>query len=119
MAYIDFVGAVHTSTPRDYLLRVTEADKAECAEKAIQWDYDYWDGDRKTGYGGFYYDGRWRPVAEIMAKHYGLPECTHFRCRLWERISYEFTQVLPDCEIVGLDISDYAIEHAKDEVKPS
>ena len=120
MAYIDFVGAVHTSTPRDYLLRVTEADKAECAEKAIQWDYDYWDGDRKTGYGGFHYDGRWRPVAEVMAKHYGLPD----NARILDVgcgkgfLLYEFTQVLPDCEIVGFDISDYAIEHAKDEVKP-
>ena len=30
------------------------------------------DGDRKVGYGGMRYDGRWRVVAENMAQHYGL-----------------------------------------------
>ena len=33
---------------------------------------DYWDGDRKYGFGGYYYDGRWRSVAADLAKHYGI-----------------------------------------------
>jgi cytidyltransferase-like protein len=32
---------------------------------------------------------------------------------------YEFTQVVPGVEVAGIDISDYAIEHAKEEVKPA
>ena len=60
MPYREFVSLVHKSTKRDYLARVTERDKAEVAELALQWGYDYWDGSRQTGYGGYRYDGRWR-----------------------------------------------------------
>ena len=53
MAEIDFVSKIHKATKRDYLARVTECDKAECAEVAIQFGKDYWDGDRRYGYGGY------------------------------------------------------------------
>jgi len=48
-----------------------EYDKAECAAVAKEYGADYWDGDRRYGYGGYRYDGRWFPVAEAIAKHYG------------------------------------------------
>ena len=57
MTYIDFIGSLHTATRRDYLERVTSHDKAACAEIAIQFGKDYWDGDRQFGYGGYRYDG--------------------------------------------------------------
>ena len=72
MAYREFVSLVHKSTKRDYLARVTERDKAEVAELALKWDYDYWDGSRETGYGGYKYDGRWRKVADAMVAAYGI-----------------------------------------------
>ena len=72
MAYREFVSLIHKSTKRDYLARVTERDKAEVAEMAIQFDYDYWDGSRQTGYGGYRYDGRWRKVADAMIAAYGI-----------------------------------------------
>ena len=72
MAYVDFLTPIHTATKRDYVGRVTEFPKAEAAKTAKQWGYDYWDGDRHYGYGGYRYDGRWLPVAEQMASHYGL-----------------------------------------------
>ncbi len=52
MAYRDFVSLIHKSTKRDYVARVTQRDKAEVAELALKWEYDYWDGSRETGYGG-------------------------------------------------------------------
>ena len=61
MAYIDFLSVIHKSTKRDYVARVVEFPKAEAAALAKQWGVDYWDGDRKTGYGGLCV--RW-PVAE-------------------------------------------------------
>lgn len=72
MAYIDFLSTVHRRTRRDYLGRVNAYPKAEAAKVAKQFGYDYWDGDRRIGYGGYHYDGRWRAVADQMAEHYGL-----------------------------------------------
>ena len=77
MEYIDFVSDLHKATKRDYIGRVNEADKAECAVIAKQYGYDYWDGDRKYGYGGYRYDGRWKVVAERMAEHYDLRSEEH------------------------------------------
>ena len=48
------------------------SDKAACATISKQFGFDYFDGDRKYGYGGFRYDGRWVPVAQDMVKHYAL-----------------------------------------------
>ena len=33
---------------------------------------EYFDGTRAQGLGGYYYDGRWKPVARRLAAHYGL-----------------------------------------------
>ncbi|MEX2212707.1 MAG: methyltransferase domain-containing protein [Phycisphaeraceae bacterium] len=120
MAYIDFIQQVHRSTPRDYLGRVNAHDKASCAEVACRFDKDYWDGERQFGYGGYKYDGRWRPVAEAMAKHYHLkPGARILDVGCGKGfLLYEFTQVVPDARVAGIDISRYAIEHAKEEVRP-
>jgi ubiquinone/menaquinone biosynthesis C-methylase UbiE len=120
MAYIDFIEKLHTSTQRDYVRRVTEHSKAECAELALKWDKEYWDGERHTGYGGYRYDGRWRTVAEAMARHYNLKpgaKILDVGCGKGFLL-YEFTQVVPGAQVAGIDISRYGIEHAKEEVKP-
>jgi protein-L-isoaspartate(D-aspartate) O-methyltransferase len=120
MAYIDFINSVHTSTRRNYLERVAEHDKPECAAIAKQYDKDYWDGDRRYGYGGYRYDGRWYRVADAMAKHYGLKagdKILDVGCGK-AYLLYEFTQAVPGVEVAGLDISEYAIEQAKPEVQP-
>ena len=120
MAYVDFLSTVHKSTKRDYVARVTEFPKAEAARLAKKWDYDYWDGDRRTGYGSYRYDGRWRKVADAMVQHYAI--------RPGDRILdvgcgkgfllYDLTQAMPGVEVAGIDVSGYAIEHAKEEIKP-
>jgi ubiquinone/menaquinone biosynthesis C-methylase UbiE len=120
MPEIEFITAVHQSTKRDYLGRVNEADKAECAEVALRWAEGYWDGDRKHGYGGYRYDGRWRAVAESMATHYNLQKDARILDIGCGKgfLLYEFTQILPNCEVVGIDISNYALENAKPEIHP-
>ncbi len=119
MAYIDFVSEVHKSTKRDYIERVTSADKAECAAVAKKYGYDYWDGERKYGYGGYRYDGRWRSVAKKMADYYQLKDgqkVLDVGCGM-AHLLYELTQVVPGLEVCGIDISEYAMEHAKEEVR--
>jgi protein-L-isoaspartate(D-aspartate) O-methyltransferase len=120
MAYIDFLSVIHKATKRDYLARVNEFPKAEAIKIARRYDFDYWDGDRKVGYGGYKYDGRWRKVARAMADHYGL--------KAGDRILdvgcgkgfllHDFTLEVPGVEVVGIDVSTYGIEHAKEEVRP-
>lgn len=120
MPEIDFISPLHKKTKRDYLARVNEFPKAEAAKLARQFGKDYWDGDRKVGYGGMRYDGRWRVVADAMAKHYGLKagdKILDVGCGKGFLL-YDFTQVVPGIEVRGLDISSYAIEHAKEEVRP-
>ena len=120
MAYIEFISQVHRSTPRDYVGRGTAHDKAQCAEIAGRFGEEYWDGPRHLGYGGYKYDGRWRPVAEAMAKHYGLkPGASILDVGCGKGfLLYEFTQVVPGAQIAGIDVSRYGIDHAKEEVRP-
>jgi ubiquinone/menaquinone biosynthesis C-methylase UbiE len=120
MAYVDFILKLHRSTPRDYVRRVIEHDKAECAAVACQFGKEYWDGERHVGYGGYRYDGRWRPVAEEMARHYRLAAGSRILDVGCGKgfLLYEFTQVIPGAQVAGIDVSPYAIDHAKEEVRP-
>lgn len=120
MSYIDFVSPLHKKTTRDYLARVNEFPKAQAAKVARKFGADYWDGDRKVGYGGMRYDGRWRAVADLLADHYGLKagqRVLDVGCGKGFLL-YDLTQAVPGLEVAGLDISQYAIDNAKEEVKP-
>ena len=120
MTYVDFLSPLHKRTARDYLGRVNEFPKAEAARLAGRFGRDYWDGDRKLGYGGYRYDGRWRAVAQAMAVQYGL--------KAGDRILdvgcgkafllFDLTQAVPGAEVQGIDISEYGIANAKEEVRP-
>lgn len=118
--HIDFVQKLHTSTTRDYVARVVEFKKADCARIAKKFGQEYWDGERQYGYGGYRYDGRWLPVAQDMARHYGLKpghRVLDVGCGK-AFLLHELTRAVPGIEVAGLDVSTYGIEHAKDEVKP-
>ena len=122
MAYIDLMSVLHKSTKRDYLARVNDPDypKPKAAELAKKWDYDYWDGDRRINYGGYrYMPGRWEKVARAMVERYGIKagdKILDVGCGKGFLL-YDFTLVVPGVEIYGIDISQYAIRNAKEEVK--
>ncbi|MFB6357046.1 MAG: class I SAM-dependent methyltransferase [bacterium] len=119
MERIDFLEEYHQAGNRDYMLRVTTHDKAECAVEAKKFEKKYFDDHRKYGYGGYYYDGRWISLAKKLVNHYDIQsgdKILDVGCAKGFLL-YEFTQVVPGVEVRGLDISNYALENAKPEVK--
>lgn len=118
--YLDFIGDIHGRTKRDYLARVLGADKAACAIVARRFDRDYWDGDRKHGYGGYSYDGRWRVLAQRLIGHYALKPGSRILdigCGKGYLL-HDFLQVDPSLKIDGIDISNYALGQASLQVRP-
>ncbi len=122
MAYVDFMSVIHKSTKRDYLKRVNDPTfpKAKAAKLAKEWGYDYWDGDRRINYGGYnYIEGRWEKVARQMVEHYQLPDSPKVLdvgCGKGYLL-FDFLKVLPKAQLHGIDISSYAIENSKSEIK--
>ena len=94
-------------------------NKIECMVRAKQYGYDYWDGDRRYGYGGYsYIPGRWKPVAELLIDAYNLNNQSSLLdvgCGKGYLL-YELKLLLPGLEVFGIDISEYGIQQAKSEV---
>ncbi len=122
MPEVDFMSVLHKSTQRDYLARVNDSEfpKPKAAELAKKFDYDYWDGDRRICYGGYrYIEGRWEKVARAMKDHYSLPlkpKILDVGCGKGFLL-YDFLKLIPNAEVYGIDISDYAITNSKPEVR--
>ncbi|HEY3327335.1 MAG TPA: class I SAM-dependent methyltransferase [Novimethylophilus sp.] len=115
---LNIVTPLHKKTARDYVARMVN-DKIHCMEVAKRYDFDYWDGDRKYGYGGYRYDGRWETVARSLIETYKLKDGARILDVGCGKafLLYELKKLLPKTEITGFDISAYALENAKEEVR--
>ncbi len=98
-----------------------EAKTPEMIEVARQYGKEFFDGDRKYGYGGFNYHPRfWQPVVPDLVEHFGLSAGTKLLdigCAKGFML-YDLMHMVPGIELAGIDISSYAIEHAQSDVKP-
>lgn len=93
-----------------------EAKTPEIVEVARQYGREYFDGDRKYGYGGYRYDGRWQPVAQDFIHHYQLEYGTRILdigCAKGFLVK-EFRQA--GGEAFGLDVSLYALQNCHPDV---
>ncbi len=110
---------LHKTTKRDYLNRMMD-DKVHCMRVAKQYGPDYWDGDRRYGYGGYrYIEDRWKPVAEKLIEIYNLTDNSKVLdvgCGK-AYLLYEIKKILPGIEVVGFDISEHGISDAKEEIR--
>ena len=116
----EFVTPLHRATSRDYLSRMND-DKVHCMLKAKEYGFEYWDGDRRYGYGGYAYrPGYWKPVAQKLIETYDLrsgSKVLDLGCGKGFLL-HELLSLEPDLQVVGTDISEYGLSHATDLVKP-
>ena len=116
---LNVVTPLHKMTKRDYVARMID-DKVNCMLKAKEYEFDYWDGDRRYGYGGYsFMPGRWTPVAQTLIDIYGLKngaKILDVGCGK-AFLLYEIKLLLPDSEIVGFDISKHGLSDAKEEIR--
>jgi ubiquinone/menaquinone biosynthesis C-methylase UbiE len=86
-----------------------------------QFGWDYFDGDRRHGYGGYQYHPRfWTETVKYIRDYYQLPEhasILDIGCAKGFML-YDFMQLMPSAQCAGIDISEYAIENALDAVRP-
>lgn len=118
---LNIVTPLHRMTKRDYVARMND-DKVHCMLKAKEYEKDYWDGDRRFGYGGYkYLEGRWTPVAKSLIDTYDLTD----RSRILDVgcgkafLLYEMKKLLPGLQIAGFDISHHGLAEAKPEIRDS
>ncbi len=94
---------------------VTEEQRAI----ARKFDVEYFDGDRLTGYGGYHYHPRFfTETVRRFRDHYGLAEdaaILDVGCAKGFML-YDFSLLMPDAHLRGIDISPYARAHAKEGV---
>jgi len=115
---VEILTPLHTHTPRNYIARMID-EKVACSHIAREYGEAYWDGDRRYGYGGYRYDGRWTSVAQRIIEHYHLgpgARILDVGCGK-AHLLYEIGRLLPDVHITGFDTSVYAIEHAKEDIR--
>ena len=91
----------------------------EVREIARKFDKDFFDGERKYGYGGYNYNPKfWMDVVKDFQDYYELKDGSKILdvgCGKGFMI-YDFLKLNPKFEIKGIDISNYAINNCKKEV---
>lgn len=104
---------------RDYDKRLAEKTP-EVIKIAKQFGPQFFDGERKYGYGGYKYDGRWKSVVARMKDYYHLPEqavLLDIGCGKGFML-HDFRELMPNCAVAGIDVSEYAVANAMPDMKP-
>ena len=116
---LNVVTPLHKRATRDYLARMVD-DKVHCMLKAKEYEGDYWDGDRRYGYGGYRYDGRWKVVAQQLIDRYQLAP----KARILDvgcgkaHLLHELKLLLPESDVVGFDVSYHGLADAPEPIRP-
>ena len=114
-----YVNFRHKKPKRNYIERATN-NKVPCMKIAKKFGKDYWDGDRKYGYGGYkYIKNYYTFLAKKLIKDYKLNSSSKILdigCGKGFLV-YELSSLLKSKNVFGCDISRYAIKNAKKEIK--
>ena len=111
--------AKYPKTKRDTKHRVLNKTE-EDINLARKFGKEFFDGDRSHGYGGFNYNPKyWSEVVKDFTNYYDLNSNSRILdvgCAKGFLV-YDLTNYLKSQNIYGIDISSYAIENCKSEIK--
>jgi SAM-dependent methyltransferase len=93
--------------------RVVTPEAKSIAEKL---DFHYFDGDRKHGFGGYNYDGRWQAVAQTARERYNLTSNSKVLVDRSDKgfLIFDLKKLIPGITVFGTHPSEYSINHAMD-----
>jgi SAM-dependent methyltransferase len=89
---------------------------------ARQFGKDFFDGDRRHGYGGYSYQPHiWQPVISDFKKHFQLTAhhlVLDIGCAKGFML-HDMAALIPGIDVKGLDISWYAVRNAIEDMRPN
>jgi len=104
---------------RDIFKRESQKTK-EVRAVARKFGKEFFDGDRKHGYGGFTYNPKyWQSVIKDFKRYWNLNSSSSILdvgCAKGFML-YDFSKAIPGISLSGIDISDYAINNSMPEIK--
>lgn len=110
----------YPKSKRDIITRGAEKKEDDC-RIAKQFGKEFFDGDRKTGYGGFKYHPKfWSGVVADMIQYYDIKSGSKILdvgCAKGFML-YDFKKAIPELIVEGIDISEYAVLNCKSEMVP-
>ena len=95
-------------------------DKVEAMTTASRFASDYWDGDRRYGYGGYTFrQGYWSGVAKELIDIYGLRDGSSVLDVGCGKafLLHEMLVLQPGLQVRGVDISQHALDGSTDLVR--
>ena len=103
-------------------VKTRAAEKTEEDRRIAQkFGHEFFDGDRRHGYGGYEYHPRfWQPVMPTFGKHFGLTaksSVLDVGCGKGFMM-HDLALFVPGVTVKGIDVSEYAIQHAVEEMRP-
>jgi 2-polyprenyl-3-methyl-5-hydroxy-6-metoxy-1,4-benzoquinol methylase len=117
----EWIQRQHKMTERNYEARMLDR-KIESMKVAREFGYDFFDGERIYGYGGYkYIKGRWQELARSLIEEYRLgtgSTILDVGCGKGFLLD-ELQRQAPGVVAEGIDISMYAVENSVESVKKS
>lgn len=119
MAEVNFFLKTHNSSKREYI-KYMNSEKPLCMSIAKKYSKDFFDGDRKYGYGGYkYIPDRWNDVVQNIKNYYSLNNNSKILDAGAGKGFFikDLKESINSSHIYGFDISKYAVENCHDDIK--